>query len=220
MTPLVVNDETKISVVVTDRRQDYDRLRLPRRMLDSVVDAVTAVDPDGTDHLLERGGGAAVRLAGLRDGRPDRSIDTVDTGVTEDERPAGLRGSSSRRRDVVRGVPGPPPGRPLLPRPGDQGAGLRRGRGARRGHRHEPRHQRAEAGREGARRERGAVPDSRSRTPPTVRLLPDRDLRYTWVHDRQRRASPDTEILRKDGRATSVSPRGRRAAHGPEAAAC
>ena len=48
LTPLVVGNETRISVVVTDRRQDYGRLRLLARMLDSVVDAVTAVDRDGT----------------------------------------------------------------------------------------------------------------------------------------------------------------------------
>lgn len=48
MTPIVVDDDTKISVVVTDRRQDYGRLRLQARMLDSVVDAVTAADPTGT----------------------------------------------------------------------------------------------------------------------------------------------------------------------------
>ena len=48
LTPVEVNGETKIGVVVTDRRQDYDRLRLLARMLDSVVDAVSATDPDGT----------------------------------------------------------------------------------------------------------------------------------------------------------------------------
>ncbi|MEN6343132.1 MAG: PAS domain S-box protein [Methanospirillum sp.] len=48
LTAVEVNEETKIGVVVTDRRQDYDRLRLQARMLDSVVDAVTAAAPDGT----------------------------------------------------------------------------------------------------------------------------------------------------------------------------
>ncbi len=48
MTPIVVDGGPKISVVVTDRRQDYGRLRLLARMLDSVVDAVMAADPDGT----------------------------------------------------------------------------------------------------------------------------------------------------------------------------
>ncbi len=48
LTPLEMNDETRISVVVTDRRQDYGRLRLLARMLNSVADAVTAVDPGGT----------------------------------------------------------------------------------------------------------------------------------------------------------------------------
>ncbi|MEN6517778.1 MAG: PAS domain S-box protein [Methanospirillum sp.] len=83
MTPLVVNDETRISVVVTDRRQDYGRLRLLARMLDSVVDAVTAVDPEGTIIYWNE---AAERMYGWQAsevvGRP--MIDTVDTGVPEE----------------------------------------------------------------------------------------------------------------------------------------
>ncbi len=47
MTPLEVNGQTILSVVVTDRRQDYDRLRLQARMLDAVADAVIATGPDG-----------------------------------------------------------------------------------------------------------------------------------------------------------------------------
>ncbi len=83
LTPLEVNDDTKISVVVTDRRQDYGRLRLLARMLDSVVDAVTAVDPEGT---IVYWNGAAEQLYGWQAsevvGRP--MIGTVETGVPEE----------------------------------------------------------------------------------------------------------------------------------------
>ncbi len=48
LTPIEAEGRPTISVVVTDRRRDYARLRLQGRMLDSVVDAVTAVDPGGT----------------------------------------------------------------------------------------------------------------------------------------------------------------------------
>jgi PAS domain S-box-containing protein len=47
LTPIVVDDAPKISVVVSDRKEDYDRLRLQGRMLDAVADAVIATDPDG-----------------------------------------------------------------------------------------------------------------------------------------------------------------------------
>ncbi len=80
MTPLEVNDGVRLSVVVTDRRQDYGRLRLQARMLDSVVDAVTAVDPDGT---IIYWNGAAERMYGWQAsemiGRP--LIDTGDAAL-------------------------------------------------------------------------------------------------------------------------------------------
>ena len=44
MSPLSRDENTKISVVVTDRRKDEERLRMQARMLDSVGDAVIAAD--------------------------------------------------------------------------------------------------------------------------------------------------------------------------------
>ena len=46
MSPLSSEENTKISVVVTDRRKDEDRIQLQARMLDVVGDAVIAVDTD------------------------------------------------------------------------------------------------------------------------------------------------------------------------------
>ena len=46
MTALNFGGDTKISAVVTDRREDYDRLLLQSRMLDGVADAVIAIGPD------------------------------------------------------------------------------------------------------------------------------------------------------------------------------
>ena len=46
MNPLDHGDDTKISVVVTDRRKDEDRILLQARMLDAVGDAVIAADID------------------------------------------------------------------------------------------------------------------------------------------------------------------------------
>ncbi len=84
LTPVAMSGEAKISVVVTDRRQDYDRLRLLARMLDSVADAVTTVDPDGTIVYWNE---AAERLYGWKVsemvGQP--LADRVDHGIPEDE---------------------------------------------------------------------------------------------------------------------------------------
>jgi PAS domain S-box-containing protein len=44
MNPLFPDNDTKISVVITDRRKDEERLRLQARMLDAVGDAVIAAD--------------------------------------------------------------------------------------------------------------------------------------------------------------------------------
>jgi len=46
MSPLSSDENTKISVVVTDRREDESRIQLQARMLDAVGDAVVAVDND------------------------------------------------------------------------------------------------------------------------------------------------------------------------------
>lgn len=44
MNPLSADENTKISVVVTDRRKDDDRIQMQARMLDAVGDAVIVVD--------------------------------------------------------------------------------------------------------------------------------------------------------------------------------
>jgi PAS domain S-box-containing protein len=84
MTPLDVNRDTTISVVVTDRRQDYRRLRLQGRILDSVMDAVTAVDPGGTVIYTNA---AAERLYGWQASEMigGSMLDTVVSGAREDE---------------------------------------------------------------------------------------------------------------------------------------
>ena len=53
MNPLDHGDDTKISVVLTDRRKDEARILLQARMLDAVGDAVIAADMNNEDHLLE-----------------------------------------------------------------------------------------------------------------------------------------------------------------------
>ncbi|ACL16972.1 PAS domain-containing sensor histidine kinase [Methanosphaerula palustris] len=47
MTPIMVDGSPKLSVVISDRKEDYDRLHLQSRMLDAVADAVIATDPAG-----------------------------------------------------------------------------------------------------------------------------------------------------------------------------
>jgi PAS domain S-box-containing protein len=47
LTPLPSVGETRISMVVADRRNDYERLLLQGRMLDEVGDAIVATDPAG-----------------------------------------------------------------------------------------------------------------------------------------------------------------------------
>ena len=69
MTPLEVSGETILSVVVTDRRQDYDRLRLQARMLNAVADAVIATGPTagsstGTSRPRRPTGGRRRRRSG------------------------------------------------------------------------------------------------------------------------------------------------------------
>ncbi|MDD1689637.1 MAG: PAS domain S-box protein [Methanoregula sp.] len=49
MSALSSDKDTKISVVITDRRQDEERIRFQARLLDAVGDAVIAVD---TDHKI------------------------------------------------------------------------------------------------------------------------------------------------------------------------
>ncbi|HEX3002083.1 MAG TPA: PAS domain-containing protein, partial [Methanoregula sp.] len=47
MSPLSRKDDTKISVIVTDRSRDEEQIQLQARMLDAVADAVIAADPRG-----------------------------------------------------------------------------------------------------------------------------------------------------------------------------
>jgi len=63
MNPLSPDDETKISVIVTDRSIDEKQIRLQARMLDAVGDAVIAVD---TDHNIIFWNNAATRIYGWR----------------------------------------------------------------------------------------------------------------------------------------------------------
>ncbi len=49
MSALTSDEDTKISVVITDRRKDEERLRFQARLLDAVGDAVIAID---TDHKI------------------------------------------------------------------------------------------------------------------------------------------------------------------------
>ncbi|MDD1719965.1 MAG: PAS domain S-box protein [Methanoregulaceae archaeon] len=63
MNPLSSEEDTKISVVMTDRRKDEEQIRLQARMLDAVGDAVIAVDPD---HRIIFWNEAATRTYGWR----------------------------------------------------------------------------------------------------------------------------------------------------------
>jgi PAS domain S-box-containing protein len=85
LTPIQDGDRTTIGVVVTDRRQDHARLRLQGRMLDSVMDAVTAVDPNGT---IIYWNAAAERLFGWTAAEMiGRTVDeTFNPDLVEDER--------------------------------------------------------------------------------------------------------------------------------------
>ena len=61
MNALSSDMDTKISVVITDRRKDEERLRFQARLLDAVGDAVIAVD---TDHMIIFWNEAATRTYG------------------------------------------------------------------------------------------------------------------------------------------------------------
>jgi len=63
MSPLSSDEETKISVIITDRKDDEDRIRLQARMLDAVGDAVIAVD---TSHRILFWNEAATRMFGWK----------------------------------------------------------------------------------------------------------------------------------------------------------
>lgn len=63
MNALSSDKDTKISVVITDRKKDEERLRLQARMLDAVGDAVIAVD---TDHRIIFWNEAATRTYGWK----------------------------------------------------------------------------------------------------------------------------------------------------------
>ena len=79
MNALSSDEDTKISVVITDRRKDEERLQLQARMLDAVGDAVIAVD---TDHKIIFWNEAATRTYGWK---PEEVIgrSTVDVTVPE-----------------------------------------------------------------------------------------------------------------------------------------
>jgi PAS domain S-box-containing protein len=61
MNPLSSDEDTKISVIITDRKDDEDCIRLQARMLDAVGDAVIAVD---TSHRIIFWNEAATRTYG------------------------------------------------------------------------------------------------------------------------------------------------------------
>ncbi|HJX56242.1 MAG TPA: PAS domain S-box protein [Methanoregula sp.] len=63
MNPLSPDEETRISVIVTDRSIDEKQIRLQARMLDAVGDAVIAVN---TDHNIIFWNDAATRIYGWR----------------------------------------------------------------------------------------------------------------------------------------------------------
>ena len=89
MTPIVVNESPKLSVVVSDRKEDYDRLLLQSRMLDAVGDAVIATDPSGR---IIYWSGSAARLYGWHaDEAIGRGLDEL---VVHDLSPG-----DARRRD-------------------------------------------------------------------------------------------------------------------------
>ncbi len=79
MNALSSDEDTKISVIITDRRKDEERLQFQARMLDAVGDAVIAVD---TDHNIIFWNGGATRTYGWK---PEEVIgrSTVDVTVPE-----------------------------------------------------------------------------------------------------------------------------------------
>jgi PAS domain S-box-containing protein len=79
MNALSSDEDTKISVVISDRRKDEERLRLQARLLDAVGDAVIAVD---TDHTIIFWNNAATRTYGWK---PEEAIgrNTVEVTVPE-----------------------------------------------------------------------------------------------------------------------------------------
>ncbi|MCX6689228.1 MAG: PAS domain S-box protein, partial [Methanoregula sp.] len=79
MNPVSSEEDTKISVVVTDRRKDEDRIQLQAWMLNAVGDAVITVD---TDHKIIFWNEAATKTYGWR---PEEVIghNAVEVGVPE-----------------------------------------------------------------------------------------------------------------------------------------
>jgi len=79
MNALSSDEDTKISVVITDRRKDEDRLHLLAQLLDAVGDAVIAVD---SDHKIMFWNEAATRTYGWR---PEEVIGRSTLEVTVPE---------------------------------------------------------------------------------------------------------------------------------------
>jgi PAS domain S-box-containing protein len=79
MNALSSDEDTKISVIITDRRKDEERLRFQASMLDAVGDAVIAVD---TDHKIIFWNEAATRTYGWK---PEEAIgrNTVEVTVPD-----------------------------------------------------------------------------------------------------------------------------------------
>jgi len=79
MSALSSGEDTKISVVITDRKKDEERLRFQSRLLDAVGDAVIAVD---IDHKIIFWNEGATRTYGWK---PEEAIgkSTVDLTVPE-----------------------------------------------------------------------------------------------------------------------------------------
>ena len=80
MNPLDHGDDTKISVVLTDRRKDEDRIMLQARMLDAVGDAVIAAD---TNYKIIYWNDAATKTYGWK---MEEAIgrDLIDVATPED----------------------------------------------------------------------------------------------------------------------------------------
>ena len=112
--PALPDEDTKISVVVTDRRKDEERIQLQARMLDAVGDAVIAVD---TDHKIIYWNEAATRTYGWK---PEEVIghNTVEVTVPEisKEDAQKILAQLDKGEILVRGIPGASPGRPRISR--------------------------------------------------------------------------------------------------------
>ena len=109
MNALSSDEDTKISVVITDRRKDEERLQLQARLLDAVGDAVIAVD---SDHKIIFWNEAATRTYGWK---PEEVIgrSTLEVTVPEVSKKDARQypGADQPGKMLVRGIPGASPGR-------------------------------------------------------------------------------------------------------------